>query len=212
MNFSNIKNLSELENFIENPKEEVSAIVDTFTASVNINGPDTFVPMLFLFGGSPISRLAVECRPTVDKDDMYKAFAEMLQLYEALNCSAFLLANDVRISSYDSSDSNAKNTKPTDALTITFVNFESSGVLSLPYQVNNNKDVHWLEDCFEITSLAEDDPSKKPQGDMVDLLYIMSHLKGPMFTPSQILNYLSYKKFHYIFSDDSQVDKIKVNI
>ena len=68
-------------------------------------------------------------------------------------------------------------------------------------------------DEAKLTSLAEDDPSKSYQGEIPELLYLMTHLEGPLFTPAQLLNFYNFKGYNYIFPNESSSKKIiKVEI
>ena len=67
-------------------------------------------------------------------------------------------------------------------------------------------------DEAKLTSLAEDDPSKSYQGEIPELLYLMTHLEGPLFTPAQLLNFYNFKGYNYIFPNESSSKKIIKNL
>lgn len=211
MNFNHVENFSDLDNFIPNPKDHVSAFIDTFTMSIDNNGPDSFAPMLSFFDSSGNLTIGVQLSSYEDKQTMYKNIAEIMQLYPALNSSACIFASDVRLTTYNSNSQNSKTQPATEALSLTFVNTELSAVLTMPYQIHDRK-VVWQEQDFAISNFAEDDPSKVYQGDMIELFFIMTHLEGGLFSVPEILNYLSYKGVNYILSDTSDIDKIEIKL
>jgi hypothetical protein len=193
MNLSEM-DLTDLNQFVDRPTDHIDAFISTFKQAVLENGPDSFIPMLTIFKSKSEIAISIQCRPFIDKDDMYKAYAEMLQYYSASNAYSFIIANDVRISTYQQDDPHSKKQDATDALSLSFVSSDSSGLLTLPYRIVDNQ-VLWSQKDFTLTSLTEDDPTKTFQGEMVELFYTMSHLDGPLFTIPQLLNYLSYKNF-----------------
>ena len=210
INLSQI-DLTDLNQFVDHPVDHINAFVSTFEQAVLQNGPDSFVPMLSIFKTKNEMAISIECRPFKDKNDMYKAYAEMLQYFSAADAHSFIMANDVRMSTYKQDDPHSKKQDATDALSLSFVSSDSSGLLTLPYRIVDNQ-VLWSQKDFSLTNLTEDDPTKTFQGEMVELFYTMSHLDGPLFTIPQLLNYLSYKKFQYILPDSSKLNSIKVNL
>ena len=211
MNFNNVEGFSELENFIPDPVNHVLAFVDTYTTTIDNAGPDSFAPMISFFNSSGNLSIGVQLGNFESKRSMYKSIAEIMQLYPALEASACIFVSDVRMTTYDSNSQNSKTQPATEALSLTFVNSELSAVLTLPYKIINNK-VVWQEQDFIVSNFAEEDPSKVYQGDMIELLYIMTHLEGKLFSVPEILNYLSYKGVNYILSDTSDVDKIEIKL
>jgi len=210
INLSQI-DLTDLNQFADHPVDHINAFVSTFEQAVLQNGSDSFIPMLTIFKSKSEIAISIQCRPFVDKDDMYKAYAEMLQYYSASDAHSFIIANDVRISTYQQDNPHSKKQDATDALSLSFVSSDSSGLLTLPYRIVDNQ-VLWSEKDFTLSNLTEDDPTKTFQGEMVELFYTMSHLDGALFTIPQLLNYLSYKKFQYILPDSSKLNSIKVNL
>lgn len=209
-----IKNIdfSPLKEFINHPDKHVENFVSTFEKTIKEAGPDSFVPMLTIFKDLDDIEITIQCREHTDKDDMYKAFNEMLHFYSATNAHSFILAMDIRQRSYSQDNPNSKKSSPVDALSLTFASEDSSGMLIMPYQIIDDA-VVWDLDEAKLTSLAEDDPSKSYQGEIPELLYLMTHLDGPLFTPAQLLNFYNFKGYNYIFPNDSASKKIiKVEI
>lgn len=209
-----IKNIdfSPLKEFINHPDKHVENFVSTFEKTIKEAGPDSFVPMLTIFKDLDDIEITIQCRDHVDKDDMYKAFNEMLHFYSATNAHSFILAMDIRQTSYSQDNPNSKKSSPVDALSLTFASEDSSGMLIMPYQIIDDA-VVWDLDEAKLTGLAEDDPSKSYQGEIPELLYLMTHLGGPLFTPAQLLNFYNFKGYNYIFPNESASKKIiKVEI
>ena len=136
----------------------------------------------------------------------------MLHFYSATNAHSFIFAMDIRQTSYSQDNPNSKKSSPVDAFSLTFASEDSSGMLIMPYQIIDDA-VVWDLDEAKLTSLAQDDPSKSYQGEIPELLYLMTHLDGPLFTPAQLLNFYNFKGYNYIFPNDSASKKIiKVEI
>jgi hypothetical protein len=205
-----IKNIdfSSLKEFINHPDKHVENFVSTFEKTITEAGPDSFVPMLTIFKDLNDIEITIQCRDHADKDDMYKAFNEMLQFYSATNAHSFILAMDIRQTIYSQDNPNSKKSSSVDAFSLTFASEDSSGVLIMPYQIINDNVVVWDLDKAHLTSLAADDPSESYQGELPELLYLMTHLNSPLFTPAQLLNFYNFKGYNYIFPNDSTLTKV----
>lgn len=209
MSVLNNINLSELEQFVSEPQKHIEAFIATFEQSFLNAGPNSFVPMVTMFKNPNEFEISIQCRNYEDKDDMYKAFNEMLQFFSAAEAHSFIFAVDIRKTTYDQNNPHSKTTEATDALSLSFVSETSSGIVTLPYRIVDNK-IEWSVSEFDLSNMTEESPEKKYQGDIPELFYLMTHLPGPMFTPSQLLNYYNYNNFMYIISDTTSVEAIKV--
>ena len=199
--------LSPLNEFINHPDKHVRAFVSTFEETVKKAGSNSFISMITIFKDLDDIEITIQCRDYDDKDDMYKAFNEMLHFFSATDAHSFIFAVDVRQTSYSQNNPDTKKQAYTDALSLAFVSNESSGMVILPYEIVNDNIV-WDVDSFQITTLADDDPSKSYQGEIAELCYLMTHLDGPLFTPAQLLNFYNFKGYNFTFPDDISPDKI----
>jgi hypothetical protein len=206
-------NFNSLKEFINHPDKHVENFVSTFEKTIKQTGSDSFTPMLTIFKDLDQIEITIQCRDHEDKDDMYKALNEMLQFYSATNAHSFILAMDIRQTIYSQDNPNSKKSSPVDALSLTFASEDASGVLIIPYQVMDDNVVVWDLDNAHLTSLANDDPSESYQGELPELLYVMTHLDSPLFTPAQLLNFYNFKGYNYIFPEESTAQRIiKVEI
>jgi len=205
-------NVKQFEEFVNNPDKHIESFVSTFEDTVEKIGADTFAPMLTIFSDLDNIEITIQCREYEDKDDMYKSLNEMLQFYSATEAHSFIFAMDIRQTTYSQKNPGTKVESPTDALSLTFASEDSSGMLIMPYEVIDNK-VIWNSDKFDVSTLANDDPSKTYQGEIAELFYLMTHLNGPLFTPAQLLNYYNFKGYNFIFPSESHLERIiKVQI
>jgi len=207
LSFLNKNDIKQLENFVSQPKEHIENFVKTFEQSVKQNGPDSFIPMVTIFRNPQTVEITIVCNSFSDKDQMYKSFAEMLYYFSASKAHSFIFAVDVRQTFYSNDDVKDKIQNPVEALTLSFVSEDSSGVLSMPYTIKE-KEVNWKYEDFNLTKVADKDPSEVYQGDMAELLYVMTHMDGPLFTPAQLLNYYSYKNYMFTISNESKTANI----
>ncbi len=209
-NISNL-NLKDLYQFVEDPHHMITTYAENFEKIINEEGSNSFISTMTMFKDPKNIEIVIQSRPFEDKNDMYKAINEMLYFYSSANCSSLIFAADVRQSKYNTNKLNSELSNPIDALSLSFASSDSSGLVTLPYQVINNK-LTWVVNDFSLNNLAEENPSKSYQGDIPELFYIMSNLEGPIFTSSQLLNYYSYKNFKFSLSKDSSVQTIKLNL
>lgn len=199
--------IKELQEFVDQPQKHIESFIKTFEEAITQNGPDSFIPMVTIFRNLKTVEISILCRDHLDKKDMYKAFAEMLYYFSACKAHSFIFAVDVRQTTYSNNNFKNKTQSPTEALTLSFVSEESSGVFMMPYTIKDNK-VIWIVEDFNLSQIAEKDPSEVYQGDMAELLYIMTHMDNPLFTPAQLLNYYTYKKYMFIIPDESKSPNI----
>ena len=199
--------LSPLNEFIYHPDKHVRAFVSTFEETVKKAGSNSFIPMITIFKDLDDIEITIQCRDYDDKDDMYKAFNEMLHYFSATDAHSFIFAVDVRQTSYSQNNPDTKKQAYIDALSLAFASNDSSGMVILPYEIVNDNIV-WDVDSFQITTLTDDDPSKSYQGEIAELFYLMTHLDGPLFTPAQLLNFYNFKGYNFTFPDDISPDKI----
>lgn len=202
----------ELSVFTPNAEAHVQGIISTFTKTVNHNGKDSFIPMCIYLNSEGDVKLAITSRPWNDKDDMYKAYSEMLFAFSAINSKCLVFANDVRVTKYESEAPHSKTMEAQDALNIAFVSKDSSALVSIPYTVRDNNTVEWHEELSVTSPLSKDNPAEVYQGDMVELFYVMSHIDNSPFTPAQLMNYYSLKGFTYQLADDALVEKVKIEV
>jgi len=202
----------ELQVFMDNAEPHVQSMLETFSETVERNGPDSFVPMCIYVDSSGDVKLAILSRPWTDKDDMYKSFSEMLFAFSALKAHCCIFANDVRITKYDAKEPHSKTSQAQDALNISFVSKESSALINVPYVIQENNRVVWQMENAVTSPLSKEDPSEVYQGDMVELFYVMSHIDHSPFTTAQLINYYSVKGFKYQISENALVEKVKIEV
>lgn len=199
--------IKQLEHFVNQPEKHIESFVKTFEESVKQNGPDSFAPMVTIFKNPETIEISIVCNNSSNKNQMYKSFAEMLHYFSASKSYSFIFAVDVRQTSYSNNNVKNKIQDPIEALTLSFVSEDSSGILSMPYKIKE-KEVDWDYENFQLAKVADKDPSEVYQGDMAELLYVMTHMDGPLFTPAQLLNYYSYKNYMFIIPDQSKSSNI----
>lgn len=202
-------NIKDLDTFVKDPASHIASLVATFELAYQKNGPDNFIPMAIFFSNPSTISFSIEAIPYDDKNDMYKILNEILQFFSASEAYSLIFAMDIRQTTYHENDPSSKSQSSTDALSLSFVSEDSSGVLVMPYSIID-KNINWDSSNFSITNMAEENPSKKYQGDLPELFYLMTHLDGPIFTTAQLLNYYSYKGYQFMIPENSVVKSIKV--
>jgi len=149
----NKNDIKQLENFVNQPEKHIEHFVKTFEESVKKNGPDSFIPMVTIFKNPETVEITIVCNSFSDKDQMYKSFAEMLYYFSASRAHSFIFAVDVRQTFYSNDDVKDKIQNPVEALTLSFVSEDSSGVLSMPYTIKE-KEVNWKYENFNWISIT----------------------------------------------------------
>jgi hypothetical protein len=189
----------------DEPAAEVWKIMQTFTSTCKKNGPDSFNAMYILFDSDYEPLLVLEPRPYTSKEDMYTCFSEMMFSYQATNSPSFILANDTRLRDFKT------NEVIKESLMINFVSEESASVVILPYSIDEDNDITWMFEDFNLTPI-EADPSDEStaMGPMVELFFTMSHAKYSPFDLTTLVNYYNFRDFPLMISPDAVTDKIKL--
>lgn len=209
---------SKLKEFSDNIEQEVKAFVDSFSMQVSQHGKDSYSSMISYFNDNDACSFAIVAKPSENKDQMYRHLCQMLFVYPALNSKFFIFASDVRAAIYDTQKPESKNADSMEALMLVFVSSDASASLKIPYTIvedfsNASKEsVQWSFDQAEITSLTKHDPTEVYQGDIVELLYVMSQIKSSPFTFPQLLNFYSHWGFEYKINDKAILDKIEMKV
>lgn len=203
----NKNDIKQLEHFVDQPEKHIESFIKTFEESVKNNGADSFIPMLTIFKNPETIEITIVSNNFSDKDQMYKSFAEMLYYFSASKAYSFIFAVDVRQTSYSNDQVKNKIQNPIEALTLSFVSEDSSGVLSMPYTIKETE-VNWKYENFNLCKIVDKDPSEVYQGDMAELLYVMTHMDESLFTPAQLLNYYIYKEYKFIIPDEVKTSNI----
>ncbi len=204
--------IKDLKQFVNEPLLHIQSFVKTFEESVKQSGSDSFTPMVTIFRDLETIEITIVSKSNLNKEQMYQSFAEMLHYFSASKSYSFIFAVDVRQTIYSNKNFKSKTNEPVEALTLSFVSEDSSGILVMPYTIKE-KEVNWIYEDFDLSKIADQDPSEVYQGDMAELLYTMTHLEDPLFTPAQLLNYYNYKNYMFIIPDESKiVNSIKVEL
>lgn len=178
-----------------------------FEANLAANGKDSFAPTMAVF--SLPERLVglVTCRSANDKEDLYKALAEMMYFPLSISSSLFIIAQDAQITLAPTDESSEG--EPSDGLVISYVTPQNCLIYTCPYTIDDNMNVNWNLSQSYVTNIASDLANENIVGEMLELYYVFSHANttGP-FSTNEILRYFDNAGFHYeIFNSQYISDK-----
>jgi len=190
---------------------KISSYFSEYTKS---NGSDSFNTLMVVFSQTKQSVAIVSCRAVDDKNDLYKAMAQMLFLPASINSSLFILAQDAKISIFSKDDMN-EGPEKSDALVITYVTKHKCVVFTVPYSIDEKKEVKYLYDKSYLNSIASTDGTTKniARGDMIELFFIFSHMDstGP-FSYHEILTFMKNKGFEFQIINPSALEEKNIGI
>lgn len=179
---------------LKNGFEEFQKISSYFSKVIETSGPDSFSTTVLVFNRLKQRVGLVASRPVDDKEDMYKALAQMLYWPMTLGAELFIVVQDSRITLLQ------ENNRKQDALVTSFVTPSNCVIFTLPYTVNSSNNVVY---DFSTSWISNIDESYKKQGssvvgDMVELFYLFSHTNttGP-FLPHEVLAFFQANGFPY---------------
>lgn len=198
-------------NIHKNPEKEIATIQKSFEDCIKENGPETYNTMLAIYDYDSNPMFALEARPYTSKKDMYTCYAEMLYSFRALEGHSFMMSNDVTINN-DPSTSASLN--PEDCLLLNFASRTSSCIVIMPYKIDSDNNVIWKHDQFNIASmLGSDELTNLDSSDtLVELFYIMSHVKESPFPFNTLINYYSLRDFPYTLPPSMIGEKLLVKL
>jgi hypothetical protein len=175
-----------LTHYCSDPKKEIDDLKDSFSQIISLSGPSSYRPRLALFDKSLSRVFAVAARPYVDASDFKATVAEMLYSYSAFHAESCILVLDSNIVT----DSSTK-----DCLNLYFMSNEYCHVVQLIYQIEDNN-VLWDDSDIRIDSIDLKEHDYVSQ-EMVETMYIYTHLDDSPFLPKELLSYYSFANYQF---------------
>lgn len=177
---------------------EFEKLSKLLSSIISQEGPDSFSTTLVVYNTMRKLVGIIGCRQIEDKDDLYKALAQMLYFPMSLGSELFIVAQDSRVKILSKQTNEVETTS--DALIVTYVSSQNCIIFTVPYQVLNDNKVNFLFDDAWISCMHEDaiNPSSGPVGNMLELFYAFSHTStiGP-FAPHEVLAFLKATGFNF---------------
>ena len=143
----------------------------------------SFCPMLTFFDSPTTRKIAVATKIHQDFGDTLSEISAALFLYSSINAhhATLCLHSDIQDDDGD---------KLSEAINLFLVSEDYGFMITMQYTVSNNT-VTWLYDNFECISIV-DAPFTGVSKEMVNMLFMHSHLEKPVYTVNELLSYLSY--------------------
>jgi hypothetical protein len=179
---------------IDNAHDQFVKIRDFFSSITKETGPDSFHATLVAFNRFKHIAAVVTSRPVQDKDDMYIALGQMLQLPVALQSEVFILAQDSRITMMHKAGTQVE--EKSDGLIVTYVTPETCTIFTIPYSVDDDNVVHYSMEKAWIRQVTEVDDASA-LGAMLEMLYIYSHMNVPCMPINEIFAFFKARGFTY---------------
>jgi hypothetical protein len=177
---------------------EFEKLSNLLSSIVSKEGPDSFSTTLVVYNTMKKLVGILGCRSVEDKEDLYKALAQMLYFPMSLNSELFIVAQDSRVKLLSKETYEVE--KVSDALIVTYVTPSNCIIFTVPYEVLNNNTVNFMFDDAWISCIHGDNDKSKngPVGDMLELFYTFSHTAttGP-FSPHEVLAFLKANGFNF---------------
>jgi len=180
--------ISALRSYTQDPEQEIKNITSSFSDHVKLTGKDTpYRPRLVFFDFFGEKSFGIVSRPYVDQTDYISSIAEMMYSYKSLEASACVLVLD----SFLIKD--GKNVGS--CLYCYFIGDESAHIVCLPYSHQDDQVVWDLSaQSSESIDLKHHDGVTQQ---MIELLYVYSHISTPPFQFSDLLSYYSLMGYQF---------------
>jgi hypothetical protein len=188
--------------YIEEIENEIEVIKQTFSATVNSEGANSFTPF-FLFLSSPLSKnYIVQSHPCDIYKSVLNSFSDILNLFSSSKSYSVIISLDFAIE--DSSDLEYEN-----VLKIVFATEMFLTQIDFPYIYDEEGNVVFLD---HLAIQYNDTDINEELKDIYAILYLHTHAESSPFTESEILSYLTFQGNLVIpCSEDSQVSYINFN-
>lgn len=174
----NFNSISDLITDIENEIKICKSLLE----SVKSENNSEYVPMIVFYSNSDTKQLVVAPKSTQDFDEKMLAIAEAMHLFTPLESYAAILSLTTKMKHDD---------ELYEALTLHVLSQDHAYNIILPYQFINNT-VVWNDDLAYSSMIDEEDIDDTGK-DIVSMLYLFVHIEKSIFSPSEILSYLSSK-------------------
>lgn len=179
---------------IDDAFDQFEKVRNYFSHTIKECGPDSFHATLVVFNRFKKIVSVVTSRPVKDKDDMYYAIAQMLQLPAAVNSELFILAQDSRITILDKSGKQVD--EKSDALIVTFVTPETCTIFTVPYSIDDDDVVSYNMEKAWIRQVTEGE-NYASFGPMLEMLYIYSHMENTIMPVHELFAFFKARGFPY---------------
>lgn len=180
--------LAALQDYVNNPEEEIKNITSSFSDHIKLVGKDTpYRPRIVFYDFFGNKSFGIAARPYADQTDYITCIAEMMYAYSALKAEACVLVLDSFITK------NGQNVGS--CLYCYFIGDKSANVVCLPYSYSEDQVVWDLsKQTSEEIDLKDHDGMTQQ---MVELLYSYSHLDKTPFSLSDLLSFYSSVNYQF---------------
>jgi len=170
------------------PEEEVKNITSSFSDHIKLVGKDTpYRSRLVFFDFFGHKLFGIASRPYVDYNDFISSIAEMMYSYKSCNANSCVLVLD------SFTVDNGQNVG--NALYCYFISDDSAHILHLPYSYLDDQIIWDMNSRkSEQIDLKKADISTQQ---MIELLYVFSHLSNIPFQFSDLLSYYSSMGYQF---------------
>lgn len=180
--------LDELEHYCSLPEEQLNNIQYAFQQVVSLSeGSPVYRPRLALFNADKELIFSISSKDYNGATQYKSSIAEMLYSYSAFNSHACILVLDSQVTEAD--------TVVGDCLNLYFISSTSCHLVQLMYQVSGSE-VTWLIDKHRFSSIDLKDHDTVSH-EMVEMLFVFTHLESSPFQVRELLSYYSYNNYQF---------------
>lgn len=187
---------------VKNIELEINAIQHTF-ASTTEREPNSFKPFAVFFSDPETKTFVITSRPVKDESDFYTAISEMLFAFTATKSQAVLF-------SLEATKQIAGQTY--DLLEVYLACDHFCTVFSMPYYLDSNNKLQWLQDKFNIYNIDKLEKAYDTSGqlhatlEIFESLYLHSHMNQAPFELHKLKSFYDQNNFNYIVVENEKVN------
>lgn len=187
---------------LENIKQTCSVIDEEITILQNtleacFSQGLSYSPMITFYGNDHTRAVTVQPPPQSSFQDTLIRISEVLYIYPALHAHCCIVSIDSIIKDEDGSD--------LDCLNIFVVSEEEGYFIMLPYSKDSSNNITWRSHQFSSFNILDTD-FQGPTKEMINALYMFTHLDSAPYTLNETLSYLSHVGASIVLFDSLKIN------
>jgi hypothetical protein len=178
----------ELEHYCSAPEEQMNNIQYAFQQTVSLSdGHPLYKPRLALFNSDKELIFSISAKDYSGLTEYKSAIAEMLYSFSAFNSHSCILVLDSNVTEGDKVIG--------DCLNLYFISSTSCHMVQLMYKIEASETT-WLSHDHRFSSIDLKD-HETVSHEMVEMLFVFTHLDSSPFTSRELLSYYSLNNYQF---------------
>ena len=146
-----------------------------------VSSQKKYQPMATFYSDSSTRFVTLVISPQTNFEDSLIRISEILHLYSSIEAQCVIVSLTAKVNINENSY---------ESLMIFILSEERAWHMMLPYTVDSEQNIHWLNDYFETNEIDTQDHQYISK-DMMNIFFVFTHTSPSPYSCSEILSYLS---------------------